>query len=263
MDSILSNDLLTAAANGYAEVVELILDEPEVNVDVTDKDGNSALVLAATGGHVEVVDLLLEKNANVNFSGLDNISPIRAALVGGHTEVAELLLRDPNFDINRCGWTPLNSAASQGFVRVVRLLLAEGAELDEKDKDDSTPLYLASANGHAKVVKRLLWAAKSQGAEEGSKTIPSVEIASGGGLTPLIAAATEGHSQVVRLLLDAGADLDAVGKDKETALKGAIKNGHADVIKLLYEKMKENRRRKIKPVLTHGLNGGKVEEKDD
>lgn len=263
MDLILSNDLLAAAANGYAEVVELILDEPGINVDVTDKDGNSALVLAATGGHVEVVDLLLEKDADVNFLGLDNISPIRAALVGGHTEVAELLLRSPSFDIDSCGWTPLNSAASQGFVRVVRLLLDEGAKLDEKDKDDSTPLYLASTNGHAKVVKRLIGAARSQGAGGGSKTIPSLEIASGGGLTPLIAAATEGHSQVVRLLLDAGADLDAIGKDNETALKGAIKNGHADVIKLLYEKLKANRKQTVKPVLTPSPEGGAGEQKKE
>ena len=82
----LSEDLLTAAASGHAEVVELILDEPDFTVDITDKDGNSPLVLAATGGHVEVVDLLLEKKANVNFLGPDNMSPIRAALVGGHTE---------------------------------------------------------------------------------------------------------------------------------------------------------------------------------
>ncbi|EAQ86305.1 hypothetical protein CHGG_07558 [Chaetomium globosum CBS 148.51] len=241
----LSDDLLSAATNGYAEVVELILDEPEAVdvVDEPDKDGNSPLILAATGGHVDVVDLLLEKTAAVNRLGHEKISPIRAALVGGHSEVAELLLRQPDFSIKACEWTPLNSAASQGFLRVVKLLLTAGADLDQLDDDNSTPLHLASANGHAMVVKRLLQKANRRG-----RTNPSLELRSGSGLTPLIAAATEGHSRVVQLLLDEGANVDAVGKNNETALKGAIKNGHADVIKLLYDYMKERRPREYPPI---------------
>ncbi|KAH6641229.1 ankyrin repeat-containing domain protein [Chaetomium tenue] len=240
----LSDDLLSAATNGYAEVVELILDESEAItvVNETDKDGNSPLILAATGGHVDVVDLLLEKEADVNFLGHEKISPIRAALAGGHPEVAELLLRQPGFRIEACEWTPLNSAASQGFLRVVKGLLTQGADLDKLDDDNSTPLHLASANGHAMVVKRLLRKSKRQGVDN-----PSLEKRSGSGLTPLIAAATEGHSRVVQLLLDEGANLDAVGKNNETALKGAIKNGHAAVIKLLYDKMKEERSEQSQP----------------
>ncbi|KAK0647017.1 ankyrin repeat-containing domain protein, partial [Cercophora newfieldiana] len=192
------------------------------------------LVSAATNGHLEVVDLLLEKDADVNLPGQNKTSPIRAALQGGHSEVAELLIRDGRFYVSSNDWTPLNSAAGQGFLKVVRLLLQKGADLNKRDANECTALYLASANGHDKVVKRLLSEAERRKADP-NELIKSLEIAPASGVTPLIAAATEGHSQVVRLLLDKGTNLDAVGEGKETALKGAIKNGHADVIKLLYD----------------------------
>lgn len=43
-----------------------------------------------------------------------------------------------------------------GHVAVVRALLERGANIEAKEGDGSTPLYVAAQNGHVEVVKLLL-----------------------------------------------------------------------------------------------------------
>jgi len=47
-------------------------------------------------------------------------------------------------------------AAWRGHRKVVKLLIAKGADLEAKDKDGSTPLHIAAQCGHRKVVELLL-----------------------------------------------------------------------------------------------------------
>jgi ankyrin repeat protein len=52
------------------------------------------------------------------------------------------------------GWTPLNAAASNGHLDVVKYLLEKGA--DTSCKVGRTPLARAAASGHLEVAKVLL-----------------------------------------------------------------------------------------------------------
>ncbi|KAH8901131.1 hypothetical protein GQ53DRAFT_740240 [Thozetella sp. PMI_491] len=51
--------------------------------------------------------------------------------------------------------TPLSHAAAEGHEAVVRLLLKNGADLKSKDDSDQTPLWLAIAEVHDKVMRVL------------------------------------------------------------------------------------------------------------
>jgi ankyrin repeat protein len=48
------------------------------------------------------------------------------------------------------------SSFRNGHVAVVRALLERGANIEAKEGDGSTPLYVAAQNGHVDVVKLLL-----------------------------------------------------------------------------------------------------------
>jgi len=246
-------ELATAAFNGHTDVVDFILaklreevlegtksvEKFEAAVNEKDELDRTPLILAAAGGFKNVVELLLELtddyDLQVNVKSKNGMTALRAALVGGHSEVAELLLMNDKFKLKEDGedgeettygggWTPLTSAASQGFLVVVKLLLRHGANAGKADGDHATPLFLACLGGHLRLVMPFL-----------RKAIDSLEEANKVGLTPLIVAATEGHAGVVALLLEKGANMDAMGNEGETALKGAITNGHAAVVKLLYD----------------------------
>ena len=52
---------------------------------------------------------------------------------------------------------------------------------------------------------------------------------------PMILAAKRGHLEVVQLLLEAGADQNAAGKNRATALLAAAQSGHSEVVQLLLQ----------------------------
>ena len=57
---------------------------------------------------------------------------------------------------NKDEQTPLWQATWNGHKAVVKVLLEKGADVDVKDKDGETPLRQAAVNGHETVVETLL-----------------------------------------------------------------------------------------------------------
>jgi ankyrin repeat protein len=90
----------------------------------------------------------------------------------------------------------LVEAAGWSDVRHVIGLLRAGADPNRPDRDGTTPLYRASVQGRADVVRVLVAA----GAD------PNLESGTGGEGLPLCAAACWDHVEVSRALLAAGAD---------------------------------------------------------
>lgn len=67
--------------------------------------------------------------------------------------------RDPRLLEARCVLTertPLMVAAKAGHVKVVKVLLELGANINAQDRFGITPVMLAAANGHKEVVSLLL-----------------------------------------------------------------------------------------------------------
>jgi serine/threonine protein kinase len=98
---------------------------------VTNRRGETALMLAAERGQAAGVTTCLARGAGVN-------------------------------EKDKRGQTALMKAAANGHVAIVRLLLARGAEVMERDQDGQTALAKAAAKGHAEIVALL----KQAGAEE-------------------------------------------------------------------------------------------------
>jgi ankyrin repeat protein len=105
-------------------VIEYLL-EAGATIDSTDTAGRTALMYASSGPFPEAVAMLLGWGANVNVQG------------------------------SLEGFTALMTAAAEGHVEIVEILLAAGADRDLKDKDGDTALSFAKQNGHDKVVALL------------------------------------------------------------------------------------------------------------
>lgn len=120
------------------------------------------------------------------------------------------------------GWTPLAWAAFKGDLRLCRLLLERGAEVDGRNRWGCTPLFLACCEGHVEMVRELLQA----GADPDAYTDAE-------GVSPLMEASWQGHADVVRLLLQHKVGINRRDVFGRTALWRACYSGFYEVAQVL------------------------------
>jgi ankyrin repeat protein len=156
---------------------------------------DGALRYACRTGERGIVLQLLEAGANINAVEENGIpkgaSPLLLAILHGHVKTAQLLVRrGARQDLaDEKGRLALPLAADDGYEVLVRDLVRAGGEVDLKSGDNQdTPLILAAAKGHVKVVKCLL----ENGADK--------EVENKFGDMALDVAEEKGHEDIIKLL---------------------------------------------------------------
>ena len=121
--------------------------------------------------------------------------------------------------------TALMFAADRGYYDIVKVLLANGADVNAIDKRKNgkrnTALMHASSRDHYEILKELI----ANGADVNAKAKNHE--------TALMFAANHGHCEILKELIANGADVNAKAKDHETALIFAAYHGHYDIVKVL------------------------------
>lgn len=146
------------------------------------------------------------------------------AVACNNIDVVKALIKE-GVDLRPTHWydTPvLVSAAAQGFVEIVQLLIAARANVNSGY--ESLPLISAAEQGHLNIVRLLLAAGAYLNTQDAS------------GCTALMVAAATGQLAVVRFLVASGAQFTATNVG-ETALSLAEKGGHQSVYAFLHSKM--------------------------
>ena len=121
--------------------------------------------------------------------------------------------------------TPLIQACRGGFVKIVRLLIEKGADVDKADTTDEglgeTPLDIACWWGHLDIARLLI----ENGADINKGDLYD--------RTPLFAACNNGRLDIVRLLVEKGADINKATRAGATPLAIALKNKRPEIVGLL------------------------------
>ena len=142
--------------------------------------------------------------------------------------VAKMLQEDPTLVTvqaeNQTRDLPLHTAASEGQLKIAKLLLKAGAEVDGGDSDQSTPLDVAALRGQKEMVELLI----NKGAD--------VNHRDNNGAYSLSFAAFSGNAEIVDILLQAGADLNYENPRGVTLLHAASSRGLVDFFDLLVTK---------------------------
>ncbi|RDW62198.1 hypothetical protein BP6252_11631 [Coleophoma cylindrospora] len=220
--------LYWAASRGYESTVRLLLDS-HANVNAQGSPYGSALQAASARGHETIVKLLLDNHADVNAKGGPYGSALQAASAEGHEAIVKLLLDAGKVEVDtkdKYGMTPLSYASEKGYKSIIQLLLDTGkAEVNARNKSGTTPLLHATKNGHDSAVRALLATSRVEVNTKDSKS-----------RVPLSYAAERGYTSLVQLLLDSG-KVEADAKDKEgtTPLSYAANRGHASIVQLLLD----------------------------
>ncbi len=82
--------LIEAAQTGDAKLVKSLIDAG-ANVDLQDRDGNTALIWAAYSGYKDIVIMLVEAGANINHKNKKNDTALMFAHIQGFDEVEQYL----------------------------------------------------------------------------------------------------------------------------------------------------------------------------
>ncbi|SPP76638.1 blast:Protein TANC2 [Drosophila guanche] len=229
--------LILAAMRGHCDVVRPLVAAGSSlgQLDITQR---CALVHAARMGHLSVVKYLLacEWTPRPNSQDVSRSVALQQALIGAaaqsHCKILEDLLdlNENEFDLDVNGLEPssgelaLTAAARHGCVDVVCILLSRGAQIDARNRQGYSALWLAVKEGHWSVVEQLL----QRGALVDEPLGQTRK-------TPLMIAAEEGHLELVELLLARGAALEAQDHEGFTALSWACLRGHLAATKCLLE----------------------------
>jgi uncharacterized protein len=215
--------LMSAAESGNVPLVSLLL-ESGANAAAKDDQGESALSWGARGGWVKLVSLL----ARFSDTAAKNHA-LMVAIEGGPVTIEV----DPAKLPPNLASPPQKEAleVEESWTATVEILLNNGADIEARDDDGSTPLDWAAAFAQTDILKLLI--------QRGAKT----DVTDKRGNTPLISAACgcalatmNSAYNVVKILLDQGAKVNARNQDGRTALMMASgMTGDASVLQLLLD----------------------------
>ncbi|HJO08344.1 MAG TPA: ankyrin repeat domain-containing protein [Verrucomicrobiota bacterium] len=150
-------DILEAAKLGDGQRVSECL-SAGAKVDQPDTTGATALHWAALGGHDHIIRQLLNAKANVNaVEAGSGMTPLHGAARWSRLTSAKLLLANgAKVDVrDRFGRTPLFDAMVKNRFEMIDLLLGSGADLSVRNNEGQTPFDWAIAHRKPKLIKHL------------------------------------------------------------------------------------------------------------
>jgi ankyrin repeat protein len=267
--------LHVAARDGQFDAVRALLDA-HADIDAqTDTDKSTPLILALINGHYDLATYLIDRGADVTLTSTDGLGPLYAVIdvqwaphtwypqpvtAQEKTTYIDLIKQliahkeDVNAKLDRKLWfcvfandetwvdvtgaTPFWRAAYAGDLEAMKLLAANGADVNAASKSNDTPLMVAAGLGWAaywtsNAPTARLDAVKfclEHGADPNTRDIK--------GYTAIHGAAFRGDNSMIEYLLAHGADLQVTSKAGDTVADSA--NGlfehasvHPDTVALL------------------------------
>ncbi len=187
-----------AAQNGHSEAIdELLKLGAEVNVGLQNKQTPLMVALIALKNseveqQLKVMQQLINAKANVNTQRNDGDTALSIAVTEGKLKAVKILLANgADAKIQVRGTSMISFAAEEGYADIIRELAAAGADMHGYNSQGATPSYMAAYFGHADALRVL----HELGADISKINAQMAEI-------PLYAAARKGFLRTVEVILE-------------------------------------------------------------
>ena len=154
-DEQISDFAKAAKFNDVSTVKNLV--SKGVDPNILDSKGELMLNLAIRDKSNDVIAFLLTNpRTDVDISNKFGETPLMIASIEGNLPVARALVQGRKAKVDHIGWTPLHYACAKGQLEVAQYLLANGAIVDSMSPGNTTPLMMAVQSGNEQLIKLLL-----------------------------------------------------------------------------------------------------------
>lgn len=225
-----ANEKNVASNNRSDQLVQRLV-ENGANINIKDKEGNSAMHYAIENIHEDVTLLLLNRGADADAVNKKGNNPLHLASAVNNKELACLVVKHVS-DIeikNSDGETCLHIAAKNDTTEVAAVILNNGAHVNSANMSGNTPLHCACMQATSKATTGLLL---SKGAD--------VNCRDKMGRTALHFAVTSGAFSVASQLIEFGAKVNATDDCGNMALHHALSIKKLDFVNLFLQQTNIN-----------------------
>ena len=230
-----------------------LLHQAKANVGVRDCKGRSLLYYAVRSGSIEIVRCVVGLGCSVDeaapaevsgkvprsaehesphddfplpdedlimgVSGMHggDIGPLQLAILLGYVDIVEFLIFK-GADIRKVtstGFTAIHFAVRNGNPHLIRQLVAESCNPNQKSCDGFAPLHLAAQWGHEDAAVMLIRAGCNKEITTGNKQKPRA-------LTALLIATMKHHTELLVTLIKEGCNVQATTADNSNAIHLAV-----------------------------------------
>ena len=196
------------------DVIETIVNH-DVDINATDKNNATALMIACKRGNKDAINVLLTAGADPNIADIDGDTCLHSASRNNScTDILQAIINH-GADVNatRKNITALMIASKNGNIDAVNVLLKAGADTTIVDIYGNTCLQLSVVSNYNKIVQTII----DHGAD--------VNATNNNNHTALVMACVKGNEDAINVLLNAGADTSIVSVCGNTWLHCAILAG--------------------------------------
>ncbi len=191
---------------------EILLDVPNINVNIPSGTGETSLHIAAKNRNRNAIEKLLKKGANIDLEDYMKRTPLHAAAYGGSSEIVKLLLDKgaittiEDREGNRA-FHILIERSKDHDPSIVKEFADRGTDINAPNKKGETPLHIASGKDY-RFTEALIKSLKKD----------KLNTTDAEGRTALLRAITFNiRPRIVKLLLEAGIDPNKSDTNLRTA----------------------------------------------
>ncbi|CAD5194706.1 unnamed protein product [Musa acuminata subsp. malaccensis] len=156
-DPSVFSPIMFAAQHGDVASLQVLLTQPDINIDQRRGNGYSPVMVAAKEGHVEAFRVLVFAGANVRLRSEAGETAIDLFRLNENHDMFEQAMLELALEKGSAGgFHALHFAARRGDMAALRLLTKTGWDVNALDGDGYTPLMLAAREGHAEACQLLI-----------------------------------------------------------------------------------------------------------
>ena len=136
----IEKDFFNSIRDNYTSMFNAMIDI--VDLEMTDGEGFTPLLLAAYNGNIQAVNALIKRKVNINAYIKDGDNALHFAAYNDYEEIAKVLIK-AGIDINLKGYedrVPITLAITEDSMKVFRVIYKENPDMYIENDVKRTPI---------------------------------------------------------------------------------------------------------------------------